>query len=631
MSDELQVLLNLSAALTLALVGGALAVRLRQSPLIGYLLAGIIIGPFTPGFVGDTHRIASLAGVGIIFLMFTLGVEFSLEELARVRRIALLGTALQLIGTGALGAVLGLLLGWSGSAAIYLGALVALSSTVVIIKTLQARGEVDSTHGRVLLGMLIVQDLAAVALLVILPALTSNAGSLLPTLALALGKSILFIGGTLVLGKRVVPWLVHAVARLASEELFILAVAALALGAALGATALGLSTALGAFLAGLLVGTSDVEHRAMAEIIPLRDLFSSLFFVSVGMLIDPSYVATHPLLVIGVAAAVLLLKSVIATAVVLLPTFHLSSKTALFVGLALAQIGEFSFVLARQGVDQHVLSASQYSLILTTSVLTLILTPSLFWVVPRLDLALARVPGVGPVFRPRVVDMFSGQETADGWQDHVIVVGCGQVGSRVALALHAQGMPVVGIDQDLTSVEALRAQGVPILYGDASYRAVLEAAQPERARALVVALPDFGAARVVVLNARIARPDINIVVRARDPRTAALLRQAGAHEAVEPELEGGLELLRITLGSLSVSTGEQERVLAHARADAQTAVAAHELDIQPDQAEYQEPVAAPDSASGHDDTVAPPDTSVEDPARQTDKSDVLREQDEAAR
>jgi CPA2 family monovalent cation:H+ antiporter-2 len=601
MSDELQVLVNLSVALALAFVGGALAVRLRQSPLVGYLLAGIIIGPFTPGFVGDTHRIAGLAEVGIIFLMFALGVEFSLEELARVRRIAMLGTGLQLAGTGALGVGFGLLLGWSGAAALYLGALLALSSTVVIIKTLQARGEVDSTHGRVLLGMLIVQDLAAVALLVILPALTSHAGSLLPTLALAMGKSVLFIGGTLLFGMRVVPRMVHAVARLASEELFILAVAALALGAALGATALGLSTALGAFLAGLLVGTSDVEHRAMAEIIPLRDLFSSLFFVSVGMLIDPSYVAAHPLLVIGVAAGVLILKGIVATAVAMLPTFHLSSKTALFVGLGLAQVGEFSFVLARQGVDQHVLSAGQYSLILTTSVLTLMLTPSLFWVVPRLDLALANVPAVGRAFRPRVDGQMSGQVN-DGWREHMIVVGCGQVGSRVALALHAQGVPVVGIDQNLAAVEELRSQGVPMLYGDASYRVVVAAAQPESARALVVALPDYGAARVVVLNARTARPDIDIVVRARDPRTAALLRQAGAREAVEPELEGGLELLRHALGTLAFPTGEQDRILTHARADAQTTIASIELEIHaaPVEDEDQDPAPVLDDAGCQD-------------------------------
>ncbi|MGH2343713.1 MAG: cation:proton antiporter, partial [Chloroflexota bacterium] len=324
MTEDTRVLLNLGIALALAFLGGAVAVRFRQSPLVGYLIAGIVIGPFTPGFNGDSSRITGLADVGIIFLMFALGVEFSLEELARVRHVAILGTGLQLICTGVLAGAFGLLLGWSANASLYLGALVALSSTVVILKTLLARGEMESVHGSVLLGILIVQDLSAVALLVILPALTTSTGALVPTLALAIGKAVLFIGGTLVLGLRVVPWFLHAVARAASGELFTLAVVALALGAALGATELGLSTALGAFLAGLLVGTSDVEHRAMAEIVPLRDVFSSLFFVSVGMLIDPSYAGAHPFLVAGTAILLLALKAIVATAVAKLRTFHLS-------------------------------------------------------------------------------------------------------------------------------------------------------------------------------------------------------------------------------------------------------------------------------------------------------------------
>jgi CPA2 family monovalent cation:H+ antiporter-2 len=565
MSEETKVLLNLSVALALAFLGGAVAVRLRQSPLIGYLAAGIIIGPFTPGFSGDQTRIAGLADVGIIFLMFALGVEFSLEELARVRRVALLGTGLQLGCTGILAGGFGLLLGWSATASLYLGALVALSSTVVILKTLLARGEMDSVHGSVLLGILIVQDLSAVAFLVMLPALTNNSGSLLPTLAIAMGKAVLFIGGTLLLGLRVVPWFIHSVAQLASDELFILSVVALALGAALGATELGLSTALGAFLAGLLVGTSDVEHRAMAEIVPLRDLFSSLFFVSVGMLIDPSYVGEHPFLVVSTALILLALKGIVATLVVKLRTFHLSSKTALFVGLGLAQFGEFSFVLAQQGVSQQVITASQYSLILTTSVITLVLTPTLFQFVPRLDLALARLPLIGAGFQPRLDDQPIPTEGRPELKNHVIVVGCGHVGSRVARALHRNAIKVIGIDQDLAAVEALREIGITAFYGDASYKVVLEAAEPQGARALVVTLPDFGATRVIVVNAQAANPKLDIVVRARDPQSAAALRTLGVREVVEPELEGGLELLRHALITLAIPPDRQLGIIASAR------------------------------------------------------------------
>ncbi len=563
MTEQLGVILDLGVALVVACLGGLLAVRVRQSPLVGYLLAGIIIGPFTPGFVGSAPRIGALAEIGIIFLLFALGVEFSLEELGRVRGVALLGTALQLLMTGALGMALGLAIGWEKAQALYLGAIIALSSTVVILKTLLARGETESTHGRVLLGMLIVQDLAAVALIVLLPSLTVNGDHLAITLAMALAKALLFIVGTLLLS-HVVPRLLDGVARLGSEELFILSTAALALGAALAATALGLSTALGAFLAGLVVGRSQVEHHVLALVTPLRDLFVSLFFVSVGMLVDPRYAWEHPLLVVGVALAVLVVKSIVGTAVARLPVFHLSGKTSLFVGLGLAQVGEFSFVLAQQGVEQHVLVAAQYTLVLTTSVLTLIATPALFGSAPRLDRVLARVPMLGAAFRPRLAptDM---EDVALGPSGHVIVVGCGRVGSRVARALAANGFAVVGIDQDLGTVETLRQDGVTAIYGDAGYRAVLAAADPARARALVVALPDLGAARVVVQRARAANPKLIVLARATTSAAVPVLREAGAATAVVPALEGGLELLRHTLAAVGMAERERQAIVDRAR------------------------------------------------------------------
>lgn len=564
MSAELAVILDLGVALAAACAGGLLAVRLRQSPLVGYLLAGVVIGPFTPGFVGDTQRIGALAEIGIVFLLFALGMEFSVEELGRVGRIAVLGTCLQLGLTAALGSVLGLLLGWTAAQGLYLAAIVALSSTVVILKTLIARGEADSAHGRALLGMLIVQDLAAVAFIVLLPALTSEPGGLAVTLATAAAKAFLFIAGTLLLG-RIVPRLLDRVARLGVEELFILVTATLALGAALAATALGLSVALGAFLAGLIVGRSDVEHHALAQVIPFRDLFISLFFVSVGMLIDPRYVADHPALVLGVALAIIVLKGAVATGVASLGAFHLSGRAALFVGLGLAQVGEFSYVLARQGVDQGVLTAEQYNLVLATSVLTLVATPALFAGVPSLDTVLGGLPLVRKLFRPGVRPLASEAPDA-GWHDHVIVVGGGRVGSRVAKALAGCGARVAVIDHDLQAVEALRRDGVATIYGDASYRAVLAAAHPERARAMVVALPDLGAARVVIQSARAANASLAILARAPNPSSVAPLLDAGAASAVEPELEGGIELLRHALTAVGVLADERERIVSRARA-----------------------------------------------------------------
>lgn len=519
MNEELGVILDLGVALAVACAGGLLAVRLRQSPLVGYLLAGVVIGPFTPGFVGNTERIGALAEIGIIFLLFALGMEFSVEELGRVGRIAVLGTCLQLLLTGALAAGLGLLLGWAPAQSLYLAAIVALSSTVVILKTLLARGEADSAHGRALLGMLIVQDLAAVAFIVLLPALTSEPGSLSVTLATAAAKALLFIAGTLLLG-RIVPRFLDRVARFGVEELFILVTATLALGAALAATALGLSVALGAFLAGLIVGRSDVEHHALAQVIPFRDLFISLFFVSVGMLIDPRYVADHPALMLGVALGIVVLKGAVATGVASLRAFHVFRKSALFVGLGLAQVGEFSYVLARQGVDQHVLTADQYNLVLATSVLTLVATPALFVSVPFLDTMLGGLPLVRKLFRPGVRP--PAPEAADTtWRSHVIVVGGGRVGSRVAKALAGCGARVVVIDHDLQAVEALRRDGVATIYGDASYRAVLAAAHPERARAMVVALPDLAGARVVMQGAQAANPSLMVLARAESRRRRA--------------------------------------------------------------------------------------------------------------
>lgn len=562
MPEQLALLRDLGVAFALAFIGGALAQRLRQSPLVGYIAAGMVIGPFTPGFVGDPERVGALAEIGIIFLLFALGMEFSLESLGRLRRLALLGTVLQLLGCGALGFGLGRLFGWSTAEALYLAAIIAISSTVVVLKTLLARGEAESTHGRALLAMLVVQDLATVVLIVALPPLTGGGGAVLPALGVALGKAALYIAATVILGRRVIPPLLNAVARFGHDELFILATAALALGAALGAIALGLSAALGAFLAGMLVGRSEVEHRALSEVLPLRDLFTSLFFVSVGMLIDPRAVAQHLGVVIALAAAIIVFKGAVATAVALLPTFHLSSKTALFVGLGLAQIAEFSYVLAQQGVGAQVLSTDQYTEILAASVITVVLTPALFWGTPRLDRALARLPLLGLAFQPGRRGPAPLGEAAGLTAPKVIVVGCGRVGSRILRALHAQAIGVVGIDQQLGVVEALRREGLTVLYGDASYPAVLAAARPERAAAVVVALPDLAATRVVVRRAHALRADLVVIARSTSTAATLALRAAGASAIIEPEREGSLELLRCALAAVGLPEDAREGAVA---------------------------------------------------------------------
>jgi CPA2 family monovalent cation:H+ antiporter-2 len=376
MPTELHLILNVAVAVGVALVGGLLAHALRQPVIVGYLLAGVAIGPFTPGFVGDREQIAALAEVGVIFLMFALGIEFSLGELARVRNVAVGGTTLQVLLTLGAGLVLGLVLGWPFGQALFFGGVIAISSTMVILKTLLERDEVAAPHGRVLLGMLIVQDLAAVLLIVVLPRLAGGSAVDVVDLGLTLGKAGAFIGATLFLGARVVPRLMRRVEALGSAELFLLTAVSLALGTATLSALLGLSAALGAFLGGLLLTETEFDERVVAEVVPMRNLFATLFFVSVGMLIDPAFVMANLAAVIGLSAFIVVAKAVLAGLAVL--PFRLRARTVAFTGLGLVQIGEFSYVLAQAGHGAGIISDDLNSLILAASVVTIVLTPLAF-------------------------------------------------------------------------------------------------------------------------------------------------------------------------------------------------------------------------------------------------------------
>ena len=538
MSHEVHLILNVAVAVAIALVGGLIAHRLRQSVIVGYLLAGVVIGPFTPGFVGDREQIAALAEVGVIFLMFALGIEFSLRELARVRGVALVGTAVQVALTIVAGAALGAVLGWPPAQGLFFGGIIAVSSTMVILKTLLDRGEVAASHGRVLLGMLIVQDLAAVLLIVLLPKLAAGGGALLPELAWTLATAAGFVGLTLFLGARVVPRLMERVERLRSPELFLLTAVALALGTATLSALLGLSPALGAFMAGLLLAETEFDHRVVAEVVPMRNLFATLFFVSVGMLIDPAFIAANLAPVLGMAIFIVLVKA-LATAAATLP-FRLGGKTTIFTSLGMIQIGEFSYVLARAGHEAGAISETLNSLILTSSMVTIVLTPAAFWIAPRADRLLARVPPV----RRWLAGPAQAFDQSEGLADHAIVIGYGRVGSRVTAALRRAGVRVVVIEEDLHLVQGLATAGVPVIYGDASYSAILGAARPERARLVVVALPDAGATRVVVRDARRLNPQVPILARAARQEEDEALKRVGATEVVVPEQAGAILLLR---------------------------------------------------------------------------------------
>ncbi len=561
MSAELHLVQNVAIAVAVALIGGLLAHRLRQSVIVGYLLAGMAIGPFTPGFIGDREDIAALAEVGVIFLMFALGIEFSLKELARVRNVALIGTLVQVGLTIAAGGALGLALGWPAAQGLFFGGVIAISSTMVILKTLLDRGEVASSHGRVLLGMLIVQDLVVVVLIVLLPLLLGGGDVALTQMAALLLKAVAFIGATLFLGARVVPALMARVERLGSPELFLLTAVGLALGAATVSAVLGLSVALGAFMGGLMITETEFDHRIVAEVVPMRNLFATLFFVSVGMLIDPGFIWRNLPAVVGLALFIVVVKALI-TLVAILP-FRLGSKTTVFTSLGLIQIGEFSYVLSRTGREVGAISDGLNSLILTSSLVTIVLTPAAFMVAPRLTRRLAGVPVAGRLFAARPTVLAAEEALAA----HAVVAGYGRVGRHVVAGLRETGLPVVVIEEDLHLVQELGRAGVPTILGDASHRSILAAAHPERARLIVVALPDSGATRAVVRDARRANPDVPILARLVREEDEGMLRAVGATTVIGPERAGALLLLAESARVLNVPLTPQALDLNPVTAD----------------------------------------------------------------
>jgi CPA2 family monovalent cation:H+ antiporter-2 len=439
------------------------------------------------------------------------------------------------------GVALGVALGWPFTTGIFFGGIICVSSTMVILKNLMNRGELASNHGRLLLGMLIVQDLAVVVLILLLPRLASNADSAAIELLWVLLKALLFIAVTLFLGARVVPHFMTKVEEVRSPELFLLTAVVLALGTASASALLGLSPALGAFMGGLMLTETDFDHRVISEMIPMRDLFATLFFVSVGMLLDGAFILTHVPAVLGLALFIMLAK-ILATTLALLP-FKIGGKTVAFTALGMISIGEFNFLLAHVGRSSGAISGELYNLILSASLITIVFTPGAFYVAPRVGTTMARLPLLGRLLAAGA----KWQGEAPPVEKHAIVVGYGRVGQRMARGLRQAGFPVLVIEQDMNLVTELSKSGVAAIYGDASYETVLAAANPAGASVVVVALPDFGATRAVVHRARRANPDVLIVARAQRAENDVKLREAGATAVVVPELAGALMLLEETL------------------------------------------------------------------------------------
>lgn len=537
--------------LVLAFLLGMLANRLRISPLVGYLVAGVLAGPFTPGFVADTSLAPELAEIGVILLMFGVGLHFSLKDLMAVKNIAIPGAIAQIAVATLLGMGLSSLLGWDLVTGLVFGLCLSTASTVVLLRALEERQLIDSQRGQIAIGWLIVEDLAMVLTLVLLPAFAGIMGEgqdmqlkdLLIELGITLGKVVAFITIMIVVGRRLVPWILAKTASTGSRELFTLSVLALAMGVAYGAVAIfDVSFALGAFFAGMVLNESELSHRAAHDTLPLRDAFAVLFFVSVGMLFDPMILVEQPLAVLGCLAIIVFGKSL--AAFFLVKMFGHSKRTALTVSVSLAQIGEFAFILAGLGISLNMLSPEGRNLVLAGAILSIMINPLLFTLLERY---LAKTETIEDQSLQEVTEEEEKQIPVD-LCNHVLLVGYGRVGSLIGAKLHDAGVPLVVIENSRPRVEALREQGIHAVLGNAANPEIMELARIDCARWLLLTIPNGYEAGEIVAFARTKRDTLDIIARAHYDDEVAYISDRGANQVVMGERKianSMLELLQV--------------------------------------------------------------------------------------
>ncbi|MDN0122546.1 YbaL family putative K(+) efflux transporter [Yersinia aleksiciae] len=532
--------------LVLAFLLGTLAHRLRISPLVGYLAAGVLAGPFTPGFVADTSLAPELAEIGVILLMFGVGLHFSLKDLLAVKSIAIPGAIAQIAVATLLGMGLSHLLGWDLMTGFVFGLCLSTASTVVLLRALEERQLIDSQRGQIAIGWLIVEDLAMVLTLVLLPAFagvmgneTTSLSQLFTELAITIGKVIAFITLMIVVGRRLVPWILAKTASTGSRELFTLAVLVLALGIAYGAVGLfDVSFALGAFFAGMVLNESELSHRAAQDTLPLRDAFAVLFFVSVGMLFDPMILLHEPLAVLASLAIIIFGKSLIAFALVRM--FGHSKRTALTISVSLAQIGEFAFILAGLGISLGLMSEHGRNLVLAGAILSIMLNPLLFTL---LDRYLAKNETIEDLILEEAVE--EEKQIPVDLCNHALLVGYGRVGSLLGAKLHAEGIPLVVIENSRPRVEALREQGINAVLGNAASADIMSLARLDCARWLLLTIPNGYEAGEIVASARIKRPDLEIIARAHYDDEVVYISDRGANQVVMGEREVANSMLNM--------------------------------------------------------------------------------------
>jgi len=555
---ELPFFRDLALAIGAAFLGGVAAQRFGQPPLVGYLLGGILIGPHTPGPMSDIRHVSALAEIGVILLMFEIGVEFPVARLHRVRRVAIGGGLLAAILIGALAMGIGRALGFPLVQQVFFGAIMSLASTMVALKTLLDRSEMDTPHGEIAVGMTLVEDLCLITMLVLLPAWASAGENAWRPLLVALAKALALFSGAYVAGRLLLPALFAIVARLRSHELFVLTVVLVVIGTTVGLAAIGLSPALGAYLGGVVVSRSHYSRQVLAELVPNRDLFASLFFVSVGMLVNPVLLWRHPGALLTVVGVILIIRPVVVASVV--RAFGYAAPTALLTGLVLAHVGELSFVLAKLGADRAFITSDLYGLVLGGALISILVNPLLLrvgapWLLRRFshgaeEPLLAEDPSV----------------EASALNDHIVICGCGRIGGELAAQLRLKGIPYVVIELNPLRVDELRRAGEPCLFGDARRPYILRAAGIDRAKLLAVTHYDFPAAELTIMEALRIRPSIEIIARAHNASGLERLRKAGAFEVVMPEFEAGMEFLRRALEHLGVPAEEAEMLIQRRRA-----------------------------------------------------------------
>jgi CPA2 family monovalent cation:H+ antiporter-2 len=574
MHGNLDLILTLTGGLSAALALGYVTQRIGLSPIVGYLLAGIVVGPNTPGFVANQRLAEQMAEVGVILLMFGVGLQFHLKELLAVRRIAVPGAVVQSAAATALGAVAGWAFGWGWAAGLVFGLAVSVASTVVLVRVLSDNNDLHTPTGHIAVGWLVVEDLFTVVVLVVLPAVFGAAAGGAGGLPLALVLAVLKIGAlvalTFLLGGRLIPWLLERIARTRSRELFTLTVLVVALGIAVGSAALfDVSMALGAFLAGMVVGRSEFSLRAATDALPMRHAFAVLFFVSVGMLFDPSYLLTAPGVVLATLGIILLGKPLAALGIVLLLGYPV--RAALGVAVALAQIGEFSFILSNLGKDLKVLPGAATHDLVAAAIVSISVNPLLYRLVDPAAAWVARRPRLARWLAGRARPAEAHSPAADGTATdpghRAVIVGYGPVGRTLARLLRENEVEPTVVEMNLETAERLRGEGVSAVYGDAAHRDTLKAAGLDRADILILSASSIRGAEEVVRLARELNPGVRVLARSAYLRERPALRKAGANEVISGEGEVALAMTESVLRELGATPEQIDRERERVRAD----------------------------------------------------------------